>query len=248
MLGFFKVPTWVRELTTDTLLRLLWAVLTIAITFALVAFALYFMVFNDGLSQEQDVWGQFGDFLGGMLNPVFGFLTLIALLLTIVIQNKELHNSTEEMRKSAKAAQKTSEHFEREAKRADLYRLIEKLTERINRNYNENRLDNNASLHAVIAERDSTHPYFGSTDCYRRYQDKESRTYRTIKWIESDLRRLMTYIKRYESVSGIEKGETPLPEYYRAEYHETVEFLKAYAMIAEDIYGFFSLKAETQAE
>jgi uncharacterized membrane protein len=247
MLGSFRVPAWVSNLTTDTLLRLLWAVLTIAVTVGLASFAFYFVVFNDGLSGDQAVWGQFGDFVGGTLNPIFGFLTLIALMLTIVIQNKELHNSTEEMRKSAEAAQRTSEHFEREAKRADLYRLIEKLTERINRNYNENRLDNNASLHAVIAERYSDQPRFTSSDCYRYYQDSGSRTHRTITWIEGDMRRLMGYIQKYESVSGLAEGETPLPDYYRAEYHETVEFLKAYSMIAEDIFKFFSLQPEKQA-
>ncbi len=247
MLRFVKVPNWVSTLTTDTLLRLLWAVLTIAITVGLAAFVLYFMVFNQGLSQDQAVWGQFGDFFGGTLNPFFGFLTLIALLLTIVIQNKELHNSTDELRKSAEAAQKTTKHLEREAKRADLYRLIEKLAERINRNYNENRLDENASLHGVIAERDSVHPRFSTSACYRYYQDRESRTYRTIRWIEGDMRRLMGYIKKYERVSDFTEGETQLPEFYRAEYHETVDFLKSYGMIAEDIFQFFTTRSEDQA-
>ena len=35
-------------------------------------------------------WGQFGDYIGGLLNPIFGFSSLLALLYTIRIQSKEL--------------------------------------------------------------------------------------------------------------------------------------------------------------
>lgn len=42
-------------------------------------------------------WGQLGDFLGGVLNPVFGFLTIIALVLTLILQSRELRLSREEL-------------------------------------------------------------------------------------------------------------------------------------------------------
>ena len=48
-------------------------------------------------------WGVFGDFLGGALNPIFGFASFIALLVTIVYQSKELRASTKELKNSAKA-------------------------------------------------------------------------------------------------------------------------------------------------
>lgn len=222
------------------MLKVLWAELTFAVTLGLAALAGYFASFNDGLSEKQEIWGQFGDFLGGTLNPIFGFLTLFAIMLSIVIQNRELHNSSEELKKSAEAAQKTSAHFEREAKRADLYRLIEKLTERINRNYNENRLDEGLSLHRVISEKSRPLPTITRSEFYAIYANQESDIYRTIKWIEGDLRRLMGYLQKYELVSDYAEGETPLPDFFRAEYQETVEFLKDSSMIADDISQYFS--------
>jgi uncharacterized membrane protein len=48
-------------------------------------------------------FGQIGDFFGGVLNPFFGFISIIALLLTIFYQARELKLSTDELRNSANA-------------------------------------------------------------------------------------------------------------------------------------------------
>lgn len=61
---------------------------------------------TDGLLPDygnRDEWGTFGDFFGGILNPIFGFASFIALLVTIIYQAKELNASTTELRNSAKA-------------------------------------------------------------------------------------------------------------------------------------------------
>lgn len=47
--------------------------------------------------------GTFGDFLGGVLNPILAFLTFIGLIFTIIIQRKELHLARFEYSKSAEA-------------------------------------------------------------------------------------------------------------------------------------------------
>lgn len=52
---------------------------------------------------ERDELGQFGDYFGGALNPVFGFASFVALLITIIYQAKELNASTKELKNSATA-------------------------------------------------------------------------------------------------------------------------------------------------
>lgn len=64
---------------------------------ALTVLSFYFLWFQGELSDKQDVWGSFGDFVGGTLNPLFSFLALIALLLTIVLQTRQLEMSSEEL-------------------------------------------------------------------------------------------------------------------------------------------------------
>lgn len=75
----------------------------VALFLLVVAFGYYFYNFHGSLSPAHDKWGQFGDFIGGVLNPLFGFLAFILLLSTLHLQNRELQNSSHELAKSAEA-------------------------------------------------------------------------------------------------------------------------------------------------
>lgn len=69
----------------------------------LFVFGLYFSQFALlGLSNDQELWGQFGDFVGGTLNPILAFLSFMALLYTIKIQTDELKLSREELEATRK--------------------------------------------------------------------------------------------------------------------------------------------------
>jgi len=57
--------------------------------------------FLGDFSQHQDKWGQFGDYFGGILNPTFSFLALIALLCTLYVQRYELKNARGEFNLSS---------------------------------------------------------------------------------------------------------------------------------------------------
>lgn len=79
------------------LLRPLFWILIAAVAIAVIVFAI-------------DIWlhpkvtaslGTFGDFFGGVLNPIFTFLTLFGLIVTIVIQRMELRLAREEYEKTA---------------------------------------------------------------------------------------------------------------------------------------------------
>lgn len=52
------------------------------------------------LSSKTDSWGQFGDFLGGLLNPLVGIGTIYLLLINVRLQKKELRAALTEMRNS----------------------------------------------------------------------------------------------------------------------------------------------------
>lgn len=58
---------------------------------------------NSVLAPTASEWGQFGDYVGGLLNPIFGFSSLLALLYTIRIQSQELRLTRLEFEKSVKA-------------------------------------------------------------------------------------------------------------------------------------------------
>lgn len=90
------------------------------------------------LSLSNAAWGQFGDYVGGLLNPVFGFLAFFGLLLTIALQATELEESRKATKETRKATQETiqvardqaklvlmqTEHLSREQKLNDLDKAI----------------------------------------------------------------------------------------------------------------------------
>lgn len=64
----------------------------LAIYFVILTSILGFYVaqFGSNFSPEHDRWGQFGDFLGGILNPLTSFFTLIVAIFVWSLQSKEL--------------------------------------------------------------------------------------------------------------------------------------------------------------
>ena len=65
--------------------------------------ALYFFHFHGGFSSDPGIWGQFGDYLGGLINPMIGLIT-IWLLTVSMRQNLIMLKQAQEELKLAKEA------------------------------------------------------------------------------------------------------------------------------------------------
>lgn len=119
------------------------------LTFALLSLLLVLLpyiirfggVFNFG---QQDNFAQFGDYLGGVLNPILSFSTILLLLYTVKlqidslnIQAQELEATRIELTQSREAAQEQIKHMKAEANKADVYKTIQVLEERLEGLYRE---------------------------------------------------------------------------------------------------------------
>jgi uncharacterized membrane protein len=89
----------------------------VAFSAAVIAGALlaYIMQFRSGLSTRQEVWGQFGEFIGGFLSPILSFFALMALILTVALQSRQLEYAREELENSREELLATREQLERSA-------------------------------------------------------------------------------------------------------------------------------------
>ena len=86
-----------------------------AIVLVVSVFAAYFLAFNSGLSVQQEVWGQFGDFVGGTLNPILSFFSLLALVFTVTLQVHQLDIARAELKNSQSELLATREELRRSA-------------------------------------------------------------------------------------------------------------------------------------
>lgn len=69
----------------------MWIVLLLMVVVAVVGN--YFVNFHGPLSDQADDWGQFGDYVGGVLNPLLSFCAFAGLLVTLRAQNAESLNA-----------------------------------------------------------------------------------------------------------------------------------------------------------
>ncbi|WP_367237229.1 hypothetical protein VXM67_17025 [Pseudomonas sp. Rh2] len=60
--------------------------LSVAVVMVFGVLYAYFHNFSTDVSTKQDVWGQFGDYVGGLLNPTLSFFAFTGLLLTLRMQ------------------------------------------------------------------------------------------------------------------------------------------------------------------
>ena len=116
-----------ESINTKNLLKWLYWILIFAVSIMFVVLSFYFINFHGELSPSHEQWGAFGDYFGGTINPVLSFLTLIALLLTIILQNKQLEISSneleatrQELKRSAEAHEKSELSLQLQAKALEI--------------------------------------------------------------------------------------------------------------------------------
>lgn len=97
-----------RKASPEKLQASLLSIMIIASIIILSVFSAYFLNFNDRISTSNSDWGTFGDFIGGTLNPILSFLGLIALLLTISLQSKELELTRNELELTRNELERTA--------------------------------------------------------------------------------------------------------------------------------------------
>ena len=107
---------------------------------------LYTYQFNSySISNKPQDWGPFGDFFGGVVNPILAFCSFIALLYTIHIQQNELTLTRIELKRSVEAQKLTATFTEKQnevankqlhdftirEKKNDVYQLIKSIDSKI---------------------------------------------------------------------------------------------------------------------
>ncbi|WP_052700559.1 hypothetical protein [Methylocucumis oryzae] len=83
-------------------LKTKWLVITLC-SIALTILGFYFSNFHGSLSSDNSAWGTFGDYVGGILNPVIAAFAFYLIARTYELQKKELKATRELLEISTKA-------------------------------------------------------------------------------------------------------------------------------------------------
>lgn len=77
------------------------AVISMVAALALYVIKFYFIL-NLGFADDSAIWGQFGDYMGGSLNPVLSFISVILLIKSLSLQNQANADIREELKDNKK--------------------------------------------------------------------------------------------------------------------------------------------------
>ncbi|WP_394754680.1 hypothetical protein [Crenothrix sp.] len=72
----------------------------------LIVVSFYFFKFHYGLSDKNEVWGTFGDYFGGILNPVIAAFAFYLIAKTYELQKRELEETRKLLKVSSDAQEK----------------------------------------------------------------------------------------------------------------------------------------------
>jgi hypothetical protein len=115
-------------MATDKRLRTEWWLLAIPAAVAAGAIVTYALTFHNlPATESPSAWGTFGDFLGGLLNPLISALTLFVAISVWQLQKKEV----EETRKALEEQAKTAEQQRQEQRFFDLLNVYQRTVDSI---------------------------------------------------------------------------------------------------------------------
>lgn len=103
-------------------IRNLYRIFLFAMLVLMTAFAVD--VYVSGFT-DKTFHGTFGDFFGGVTNPILTFFAFVGLLITITIQRVELKESRAELAKSASALEEQSKLAKQQSSIAPFYKLVD---------------------------------------------------------------------------------------------------------------------------
>ncbi len=89
-----------HETSRDWTTPLLWIAVSVVAVLFLALILLYRSHIGTAWATTTADWGQFGDLLGGVMNPVIGFITLVGLALTLRLQRQILTETQHETRRA----------------------------------------------------------------------------------------------------------------------------------------------------
>jgi large-conductance mechanosensitive channel len=83
-------------------------VITVLLIIGFFIVGFYFLHFHSGFSKDNGVWGTFGDYVGGILNPIIAAFAFYLIAKTYELQQKELKELTDAQKKQITLAALTA--------------------------------------------------------------------------------------------------------------------------------------------
>jgi uncharacterized membrane protein len=203
--------------------RILIAILGSALILIAAILTVYLLSFGFHRSEDQAVWGAFGDYFGGILNPVFALFAFVAVLWSLHLQSKQLGQL---------ALDKQGEEVLQVVKDIDarLTELLKKTT-------------GSTDFLQIVAESERVSITSEKSEPYSRFlrhaKEAGSETEATVRDMCIQVSTMHNFLQRHpQQQSG---GFTPVIEYYAIKTSRLIPMLAAAGTLPEPTITFFKV-------
>lgn len=186
------------------------------------------------LSGAAEKGGSVGDFIGGTLNPILTFLTFMALLITIVLQQKELAETRNELAASARALEDQHASLDRQNFETTFFQMLTL----------HNTIVNSIDLEWKNRQPKNYEDMSGDTlrravgrDCFKQFFANYKQNYYEVGELEEKQRLQEAYNRFWE------RRQQDLAHYYRYLYN-VLRFVHEYEGISDKLRYVKLLRAQ----
>jgi uncharacterized membrane protein len=111
--------------------RTLIAALVFAVLLIAAVALSYIAQFGGQQSTDQEIWGQFGDYFAGLLNPPFSLIAFLALMYSLVLQREEAQRNQARFESQHTIAMKELEDYAKEKLASELLAVLKDIDQRL---------------------------------------------------------------------------------------------------------------------
>lgn len=208
--------------------RAFMTVIGIALSFITIVIAVYLDMFGVTRASDQATWGAFGDYFGGILNPIFALFAFLGVLWSLDLQMKQVKQLS---------IDKQGEEVLLVVK--DIDSRIKELMEIVVGGVDASSLQ----IHHMVAEAERGAGVLGSSDAYSQFiyiaRQSGSLVEATVRELRNQIIALHSFLIRYPH--SREGNYAPIIEHYTAKASRIVLMLREVGDLPEAVDNYFKI-------
>lgn len=207
---------------------------------------IYIAAFGTTRSSNPEIWGLFGDYFGGVLNPLFALAAFLSALWSISVQQREARAAAEQLATQTEIARREFEAFGSERLGEEFVHVIRDIDQRLSKLLESIISPAGAAqtvtIFQMVAEADRLAISGGSSASFSQFLVRANEsgsvveaTVREIKYLVIKLREFLENYSKHKAA-----GFAPVLVYYADKAYQLMNLLDAVGGMPPDTRNFFA--------
>ncbi|MCQ3017136.1 hypothetical protein ABNM01_06630 [Pseudomonas syringae] len=207
---------------------------------------IYILAFGTTRSADPAIWGQFGDYVGGVLNPLFGLAAFLSALWSVNLQQRESRAASMQLAAQTDIALKELDTLSAERLGEEFLHVIRDIDQRLSALLLEVISPRNSpqaiTITQMVAEADRIVMYGGSSPAFAQFLQfanaHGSVVEAPVREIKHLVNKLQEFLEHYSKHKA--KGFAPILVYYADKAYRLMNMLEAVGGMPPKTREFFA--------